>query len=127
MRMTALPALIGAALLTLHAPAAALPSAAHERAEAFATCAGRYSAMAAHARARQDGSAAGHSRMQETFGLLLDATLPHAAGLPPKQEKRWAASGWRDIAFALAAAGRSEQGARDRLDRHLDRCAALIL
>jgi hypothetical protein len=79
------------------APATQLPEQVRDRVQVFATCSGRFSAMAARARSFRDGDAREHERMRDTFDLLL------------------------------AARDKRQRRAQVQLSRRLDGCRALLL
>ncbi|ALG89846.1 MULTISPECIES: hypothetical protein [Actibacterium] len=131
----ALNTLRGVALLILTAPAAlALPGSPSQRAEFFATCAGRLAALETRQRATQSPDVGKTEALRADFDLLLEATLPDAVdyGMPPAQATQWRSLGWGEIATLLADAdysfdaGRAAR-ARQMIDRRILDCNALIL
>ena len=100
--------------------AQALPNSARGRAELFAVCEGRLWAMATRQRAVHAQGADQTEAQRNTFGTLLEATLPHAidVGLDAKQAKRWQASGWSEVAHLLSNAVYRRD---ERLARHSER------
>ncbi len=114
--------------------ATALPPFAHQRAELFATCAGRLAALAAHERARGLDAAQDHSSMSGDFDFLLETTLPDALdeGVPATQPRGWWSSGWTEIAYLLAEEAYSlDQGRADRAraarEDRIGQCQDVIL
>ncbi len=90
-------------LSLLATPALPLPARAFERAEFFATCAGRLDAISAHANARPIEESTEISEIAAEFSLLLDAVLPDALdeGVPKRAARRWRTGGWVEIAHLL--------------------------
>lgn len=125
----------GAVLFAASAAAApALPPTAFQRAEVFATCAGRLSALATFQRATQTGSHSATETLRDNFDMLLEATLPAAMdqGVPVGEETKWQARGWAEVAGLLSA--QQDRGnptrvdhANDGLNRVIEDCRALIL
>ena len=117
---------------TLAAPLSALSLA--EQAEAFATCAGRYSAMATRQSATHNPDSDATRQLQSSFESLLEATLPHAAeaGIDPRRARSWQASGWSEMAHLMRLQQRStdathaDRATRD-MHRRLSTCRQLIL
>jgi hypothetical protein len=109
------------------APATQLPEQVRDRVQVFATCSGRFSAMAARARSFRDGDAREHERMRDTFDLLLEAILPDAPDLARVQLKQWTARGWSETGLLLAARDKRQRRAQVQLSRRLDGCRALLL
>lgn len=114
--------------------AKALPSQSVERAEIFATCSGRLSALATRQRAMNDPSAPEIERLSDQFSMLLDATLPDAIqqGVEATQSDRWRNSGWSEMANLLADVDysvdqRRVDRARSVLEKRLATCRALLL
>lgn len=135
MTITAFPTLRGVALSVLTASAAtALPGTAFERAEVFATCEGRLSALATNQRALKNPDQRQTEQVRADFDLMLDATLPAAwaQGVPPTQHVQWRSSGWSEIAALLADtyysvdAGRVRR-AEDAISQRIDACQSLLL
>jgi len=83
--------------------AQAQPTTARERAQLFATCEGRFWAMAARQRAIR-ADAAPTEAQRQTFITLLEAVLPDAEdnGLETGQAKRWQATGWTEVAYLIS-------------------------
>lgn len=105
-----------------------------EQAKAFATCAGRLSALATRQRATHDPQAPETGRLGQDFEALLEATLPHAraAGISADAPRQWQIDGWLEIASLLrqrlysplpAQAARAEADMR----RRIHTCQRLIL
>ncbi|QFT80521.1 hypothetical protein FIU89_07850 [Roseovarius sp. THAF27] len=117
---------------TLAAPSNALSLA--EQAEAFATCAGRYSAMATRQSATHNPDSDATRALQSSFESLLEAMLPHAAeaGIDPRRARSWQASGWSEMAQLMrlqqrsADATHADRASRD-MHRRLSTCRQLIL
>lgn len=109
------------------APATQLPEHVQDRVRVFATCSGRFSAMAARARSFREGNALEHERIRDTFDLLLEATLPYAPDLPRGQLKQWTARGWSETGLLLAARDKRQHRAQAQLSHRLDGCRALLL
>lgn len=118
------------ALATLFAATnvAALPHSPSQRAEAFATCAGRYAAQDTYWAQQKDSSVE-----RATFDALLDAILPAAVdfGMPESHAANAKFQAWKthaylrnDANFAVDALRRNKAAAR--LARDLADCAALI-
>lgn len=94
-----------AALLSTATSAAfALPSTPWKQAEVFATCAGRYGALAARQFAVKDPELPITLQKRDDFRLLLEAVLPAALehGVSEQDSIRWQSSGWSDIAYLMA-------------------------
>ena len=111
-----------------------LPARAFERAELFANCSGRLSALAAHQDAQDDENAADTRRLSAEFAALLSAVLPDALnqGVPAGQAKRWRSTGWVEIAVLLRETQYSfDQRRTDAADQQLvtriATCKRLIL
>ncbi|WP_141246537.1 hypothetical protein [Actibacterium ureilyticum] len=120
-------------IVTTHA-ASALPGSPQQRAEMFATCAGRLQAMATRQRADRDPDANQTERFSADFLMLLEATLPAAIadGLTPQQAVTWRSSGWVEVAYLLADRYYSHDPTRidratQRLSERLSHCRDLIL
>lgn len=109
------------------APATQLPEQVQDRVQVFATCSGRFSAMAARARSFREGDPREHERMRDTFDLLLEAILPYAPDLPQGQLKQWTARGWSETGLLLAARDKQQRRAQVQLSHRLDGCRALLL
>lgn len=112
----------------------ALPGTPHERAQVFATCSGRLSAMATRQRAERNPAAARTEEIRAGFEMLLDATLPAAIdrGVPVDMAVLWHAAGWHEIAYLLADVHYSAdpgrvRRARDRMQARLDDCREMLL
>lgn len=117
---------------TLAAPTSAMTPV--EQAEAFATCAGRFSAVATRQSAKHDPGHEVSRQVEHDFVFLLEATLPHAeeAGIDRRTARNWRASGWSEIAHLMRLQQRhddptrAQRAARD-MDRRLSSCLQLIL
>ncbi|MDF0600110.1 hypothetical protein P1J78_05145 [Psychromarinibacter sp. C21-152] len=116
------------------ARAGSLPFYAHERAQTFAVCSGRLSALAVRQSAMEDPEATATRRLMQDFDMLLEATLPAAydEGVPERQPRVWRARGWTEIAGLLREthdspdAGRAERAAA-QLTQRIRQCRDLIL
>lgn len=105
-----------------------------EQAEAFATCAGRFSAVATRQNAEHDPGHQVSRRMEHDFMALLEATLPFAseAGIDTRTARHWRVAGWKEMAHLMKMrstaqdADRADKAARD-MDRRLRTCRRLIL
>lgn len=120
-------------IVTTHA-ALALPGSPSQRAEMFATCAGRLEAMATRQRADRHPDLAQTERYSADFQMLLEAVMPAAIayGVPPQQAVTWRSVGWVEIAYLLADRQYSHDEiriarAKQRLSEHLSDCRNLIL
>lgn len=73
------------------AGATTLPWSPSERVQLFATCAGRYAALAEHQRFFDGAASDRATDMQEIFQELIEATLPEAVdwGMPGRQALDW--------------------------------------
>lgn len=116
----------------LAAPVSALSPV--EQAQAFATCAGRFSAMATRQSATHNPESQATRQIQNSFESLLEATLPYAqeGGIDPRRARSWQASGWSEMAHLMRMEQRSrETGRADRATRDMHRrlttCRQLIL
>lgn len=121
-----------AVLLGLFPFAAALasPPPPGERAEAFAICAGRLSALSVRQAATGDPASEATSRMRDDFDMLLGAVLPDAPR--DRQAQRWRVDGWVQIAHLLArhqygATPRRRDLAAARMVARIDTCRRMIL
>lgn len=113
---------------------AALPLRSFERAEMFATCSGRLSALATRQRAHADNEAATTAELSALFETLLEAVLPDALheGVPANQPAQWRSQGWTEVAALLAdmdysfdagLAARAQQAVQQRIAT----CRAVLL
>lgn len=108
-----------------------------EQARAFATCAGRFSAMATRQSAEHDPAHETSRRMMGDFEMLLEATLPHASAttdIDARTALHWRVAGWTEIArlmrqkhYPRADASYSPARADRDMHRRLDTCRQLIL
>ena len=120
-------------LATSALAAQALPATPWARAEAFASCSGQMSALAAHQRALRDDAAEGTEISRESFDTLLQAVLPDAMrhGVPASQPKEWRTGGWATMAVLLADmlysfdAHRADR-ARDMITARIRDCDRLV-
>lgn len=127
--------LCGAALALLVASAAAaLPTRSFERAEVFATCAGRLAALSAHQSAYDEPRPGLTDGMIETFEALLEAVLPDALaeGVPEDQAGKWRSGGWSEVAALLSIVhysfdARKADRAELALAQRLAECTRLLL
>ncbi|WP_147124478.1 hypothetical protein [Shimia ponticola] len=116
------------------AQAQGVPWSPSERVQLFATCAGRYSALAEHQRFF-DGSASERAEaMQEIFEELIDATLPAAMdwGMPGRQALDWRITAKMATASLLNSANFGTNTRRREIDgaaaeAYLDECQRLVL
>ena len=78
-------------VLGLAGAAQALPQSPSERAQLFATCAGRFSALAEHQRLFDGAASEVADAERETFEMLLDAVMPDARdwGMPGELALQW--------------------------------------
>lgn len=132
---SAKPTLLCAALLWLAATAVtAFPTTPWKRAELFAICTGRLSALEASQKAERSPEAETTQRLRSDFEVMLEATMPEAEkhGVPPVQARLWQVNGWTEVAALLADAhysfdvGRADRAAR-ALDARITDCRALVL
>ena len=105
-----------------------------EQAQAFATCAGRYSALATRQNGLHDPGAPQSRRLTHDFEMMLEATLPYAtdAGVNPQEARLWRASGWSEMAFLFRLRDRQDNVTRSAraeadLARRIHTCQRLIL
>ncbi|MEO1140152.1 MAG: hypothetical protein AAFW87_11920 [Pseudomonadota bacterium] len=105
-----------------------------EQAQAFATCAGRFSAVATRQNAEHDPGFEVSRRMEHSFEALLEATLPFAAdaGVDPTEARHWRVAGWKEMAHRMrmqqsaADLSHADRAARD-MNRRLTTCRRMIL
>lgn len=129
------PLCCGAMLIVLGIQAAhALPGSPSERAEVFAICSGRLSAMATRQRALHHPDAHATDRIRADFDMLLEATWPAARdyGVPEQMSVLWRSGGWREAAFLMADIQYSGDAyrvaqAEKGLTQRLEACRQLIL
>ncbi len=114
--------------------AEALPTRAFERAELFAACAGRLSALAAHQDGFGEPGAQTTRALVVTFEDLLDATLPgaYADGVPEEEPVKWRNRGWSEMASLLARShfsfdAQSADEAAAALSARLEDCTSAVL
>jgi len=104
-----------------------------ERVQAFATCAGRLSALATRQRALHDPGSEVTGQLSSTFETLLAATLPDAdSGIDETRAVQWRAAGWVEVAHLLgrehyADDSRDIDRARADLARRITICQRLVL
>ena len=122
---------------------AALPATAEDRlaqsravaqAEAFATCAGRFSAVAARRVAHHDPSSDQATRLEHDFDALVDAILPIAVeeGLDPRRARHWRVAGWTEMAHLMRLRhSKKDRSRADRAERTIARrlatCTRMVL
>ena len=133
-RLTRHSALSGLLALTLTGAATALPALPHQRAEIFAVCAGRLTALGVHENAVRAPNATRTGRAAADFEVLLGATLPDALaqGLPSAQAQRWQTQGWVEVARLLAEVQYSANSkravrAQAQLQSRVETCLDLVL
>lgn len=107
-----------------------------EQAQAFATCAGRFAAMATRQGATQDPAHETTRRIKGDFEMLLEATLPHpddTTDVDPRRALHWRVAGWTEIAhlmhqqYDLRRDPQTIERAQRDMHRRLDICRDLIL
>jgi hypothetical protein len=105
-----------------------------EQAQAFATCAGRLSALAARQNAMHDPEFQDTHRLKEDFEMLLEATLPYSqdVGVDQSTAKLWQSYGWSEMAQLFRMRDKFENvtfsaRAEADLNRHIHTCQRLIL
>lgn len=120
-------------IVTTHA-ALALPGSPSQRAEIFATCAGRMDAMATRQRAERHPEGDVTRRFSTDFDMMLDAVMQAAIdhGMPPQQVVTWRSGGWVEVAHLLSDRYYSNDETRiaranERLSERLAHCRNLIL
>ena len=128
--------LIAVAFLVLAptAPLTAMPRSVEDRLQLFATCAGRFSALAEAGRLF-DGTASEHAiAISQVFAMLVDATLPYGRpmGIEGQDVLGWRVSAkMAQITLLQTARLHSEADRRDRARRlarqHLRTCEIVIL
>ncbi|MEM6408516.1 MAG: hypothetical protein AAF700_08870 [Pseudomonadota bacterium] len=117
------------------APAvSAIPISPSERAQAFAQCAGRYSAMANHITEASSETFETVRERKALFDMMLEAVLPAAVayGMPKAQATTWKFDAWRNHAAILNDANysvdhRRAQNARAASEKMIAECRRLIL
>lgn len=123
-------------ILSMSATFASSLSSPLDQARAFATCAGRFAAMATRQSAEHDPAHELTRRIEADFEMLLDATLPGdriAAGSDRRAALHWRVAGWSEIAALMRRQydprgdARSVARAERDLHRRLATCRALIL
>lgn len=135
MRREKHPLAVAAFLITIGTQAAQASNLTpSEQARAFATCAGRLSALATRLRATRDPDYEATGRMLGDFELMLEATLPHtsAAGVGDDQARYWRTVGWLEIAHLLRTRHYSPDEARVArakadMHRRISTCVRMIL
>lgn len=112
----------------------ALPARAFERAEFFANCAGRMTALAVHQDGFGETGAPAMQELAETFEVLLDATLPaaYAEGVPATDPDRWRNRGWTEMAALLTQVHLSfdtisSDAAAEALNARVTSCTSALL
>ena len=123
-----------ASLVATTPHASPLPARAFERAEVFASCAGRFAALSTHQRAQQEADADTSRALSDAFSQMLEAVLPHALaqGVPMGQETRWRSAGWSEVAALLrekhpSIDQRRSDAAGRQLLRKMTSCRQLVL
>jgi len=125
-----------ALVFTLLAPAAAaqgLPWSPSERVQVFATCAGRYAALAEHQRFFDGAASERAMQMQEIFEDLIEATMPEAVdwGMPGRQALDWHIAAKMATASLLNSANFGTNERRREIDgaaadTYLQECRGLV-
>ncbi|MEM6481325.1 MAG: hypothetical protein AAF922_10650 [Pseudomonadota bacterium] len=102
--------------------------------EAFATCAGRFSAVAARHLAQHDPASERAVRFETDFDALVDAVLPIAVeeGVDPRDARHWRIAGWTEMAHLMRLRYSKKDPSRaDRAGRAIERrlatCTRMIL
>ncbi|PSL21916.1 hypothetical protein [Shimia abyssi] len=124
----------GAILILIGSTAQALPIWPHQQAEAFATCSGRFSALATHLQSHRKPGAKENLELKAEFDLMLEAVLPYALeeGVTLPEQRRWRSAGWGQIAALLADVSygldQSQiERATNALEFHIQDCRDLLL
>ncbi|MBL3568490.1 hypothetical protein JMJ94_03115 [Rhodovulum visakhapatnamense] len=112
----------------------ATPGTPWKRAELFATCSGRLSAITARQQAVDDPAWPRTMDQRDMFNLMLEATLPEAIrfGVPKDEPVLWRSAGWAEMAGLLADiaysfdSGRADRARAALADRMSD-CTGLLL
>ena len=120
-------------VLTFATAAGALPHSPSERANLFASCAGRLLALEEHQRLTDGPASEETARLRGIFLDLLDAVLPDAQayGMPKGYEMQWRVMARAEQRSLLSrAAYASDVSARapaqTAADRHVAVCKAVI-
>lgn len=115
-------------------PSFAFPSYAYERAEVFAVCSGRLSALHVRQKADRNPAAWDTRKLKSEFDALFDAVIDsaYAEGVPGTEPTRWRARGWTEVASLLNHAQYSadqelSEAARRALARRVQDCRDLVL
>lgn len=102
--------------------------------EAFATCAGRFSAVAARQVAHHDPASGRATRLEHDFDALVDALLPIAVeeGVDPRRAHHWRIAGWTEMAHLMRLRhSKTDRSRADRAERTIERrlatCRRMIL
>lgn len=117
---------------SLHAPLPALANVLTpaERVQAFATCAGRFSALAARQNAMHDPEFNQTHRIKSDFEMLMEASRDDS--VTPTDTRLWRSYGWSEMARLFRErdgfdnAARSARAEAD-LNRRIHTCERLIL
>ena len=114
--------------------ATAFPVSPSERAQAFATCAGQYSALVEHQRLFDGHLSEVTLQRRDTFVMLLDAVWPDAQsnGVPAPQAMAWrvTAKAQQQALLSQAVFGMLPDRARPAkaaAEANIARCDALLL
>lgn len=102
--------------------------------EAFATCAGRFSAVAARQIAQSDPTSDRTVQMESDFDALVDAILPLAieGGVDPRSARHWRIAGWTEMAHLMRLRySKKDRSRADRAGRTMEQrlatCSRMIL
>lgn len=113
--------------------ASSFPSSPSERVQVFATCAGRYSALAEHQRFFDGAASERAQETQRVFEELLEATLPAAIdwGMPGRQALTWRVSAKVATSQLLHSStfspdDRHKAIAQEAAQGHLKECEGLV-
>lgn len=111
-----------------------LPWSPSERVQLFATCAGRYAALAEHQRFFDGAASERAMDMQHLFQDLIDATMPEAVdwGMPGRQALNWHVTAKMATASLLNSANFGTNERRREIDfaaaeAYLAECKGLVL
>jgi len=137
-RRLRVPAFGFAVGMLLSLPAVAGETLRHSQAaaqtEAFATCAGRFSAVAARQLAQHDPASQEAMRLEHDFDALVEAILPFAVedGIDPRRARHWRIAGWTEMAHLMRLRhSKKDRSHADRAGRAIERrlatCTRMIL